>query len=131
MTLRPCLTCGTPSDGPRCDDHTVDTKVDARTRGYGTSWDKLSRRARRLQPWCTDCGSTERLELDHLPTAWQRQAAGKPLRLGIDTEVVCNVCNVRRGSSRPGATRGDAPGHRHQDPRPSPDFPLSARGRPL
>ena len=70
-----------------------------RARGYDTAWDKLSKRARRLQLCCVDCGSTEELQADHLPSAWQRQAAGKAIRLA-DIEVVCNLCNVCRGSSR-------------------------------
>src|SRR5262245_65120704 len=93
------------------------SRTRARTRGYGTQWDKLSRRARRLQPWCTDCGATERLQADHLPSAWERQAAGKPIRLA-DVEVVCNVCNVRCGSSRPAAPRGRAPEADGQAPAP-------------
>lgn len=118
MTLRPCLDCGTPSEGPHCPEHTTNTRTPSRARGYNHAWDKLSSRARRLQPWCTDCGATEHLQADHLPTAWERRAAGKPLRL-TDIEVVCNLCNVRRGSSRPGATRGHAPTADATDPSPS------------
>jgi 5-methylcytosine-specific restriction enzyme A len=59
----------------------------------------LSRRARRLQPFCTDCGSTEDLQTDHTPEAWKRKAAGKPLRLA-DVEVVCGPCNRARGAAR-------------------------------
>ena len=127
MTLRPCLDCGTPSAGPRCDDHTTNTRTRARQRGYNAEWDKLSRRARKLQPWCLDCGSTERLEADHLPSAWERQAAGKPLRLA-DVEIVCNRCNVKRGSSRPGATRGETPPRPARDPQPSQSLSLTPRG---
>lgn len=103
MTMRPCLTCGEPCDGPRCPDHTHSTRHrgSARKRGYGHQWDKLSARARKMQPWCLDCGSTENLQADHLPSAWERHAAGKTIRLA-DIEIVCNLCNVRRGSSRPG-----------------------------
>lgn len=118
MSLKPCLDCGEPTDRPRCPEHTVDTKASARRRGYTSQWDKTSRRARRAQGFCSDCGSTERLQADHLPSAWERQAAGKPLRLGIDVEVVCNVCNVKRGSARPGHTRGAAPTAPTTDPLP-------------
>jgi len=78
MTLRPCLDCGEPTALTRCPEH----------RGYDAEWDRLSRRARRLQPWCSDCGSTEDLQADHLPSAWERRAQRKPLRLK-DIEVVC------------------------------------------
>ena len=51
MTLRPCLTCGQPSAGPRCTEHTsaADTKAKTATRGYKNRWTELSKRARRQQ----------------------------------------------------------------------------------
>ncbi len=66
MTLRPCLTCGLPSAGPRCPEHTTDPKGTPEARGYNAAWRKLSKRARRLQPWC-ECGAVDDLQLDHLP----------------------------------------------------------------
>ena len=63
MTLRPCLDCGEPTALTRRPEH----------RGYDAEWDRLSRRARRLQPWCSDCGSTEDLQADHLPSAWDAE----------------------------------------------------------
>ncbi len=116
MTLRPCILCGEPVEGPRCAEHTVHTKASARARGYDAAWDRLSKRARRLQPWCTDCGATDDLQCDHLPSAWERAEAGKAVRL-VDVEVVCGPCNRRRGASRGNAvTRGDAPGGGLPDP---------------
>jgi 5-methylcytosine-specific restriction enzyme A len=109
VTLRPCLDCGTPSPGPRCSEHTIDTKPTAHKRGYDWQWTKLSRRARRLQPFCTDCGSTEDLQTDHTREAWQRKAAGKTIRFQ-DIDVVCADCNRARGAARGSAvTRGVAP----------------------
>ena len=112
MTLRPCLDCGTPADGPRCDEHTVDTKASATDRGYDWAWAKLSRRARKLQPWCLDCGATEDLQADHSPEAWQRKESGKAIRL-VDIDVVCGPCNRRRG-----AARGGGMPRPRQDPHP-------------
>ncbi|BBY61157.1 hypothetical protein MSAR_42930 [Mycolicibacterium sarraceniae] len=109
MTLRPCLDCGEPTSGPRCTEHTIDTKPTAHARGYDAAWTRLSKRARRLQPFCTDCGSTEDLQTDHTPQAWARKAAGKPIRLQ-DVRVLCGPCNRAAGAARgPSATRGDAP----------------------
>ncbi|GAA2184691.1 hypothetical protein GCM10009785_33620 [Brooklawnia cerclae] len=105
MTLKPCLTCGALTEGARCQLHT-DTSRPSRARGYDTRWDKLSRRARQLQPWCTDCGRTDDLQLDHLPGAWERVAAHLPLRLGADVEVVCGPCNRARGAARGDQPRG-------------------------
>lgn len=90
MTAKPCLDCGTPSARPRCPEH----------RGYDAEWDRLSRRARKLQPFCSDCGATEDLQTDHLPEAWARRAAHKPIRLK-DVDVVCGPCNRARGQTRP------------------------------
>lgn len=108
MTLKPCIGCGEPAEGRHCEDcrppATALRKTSPRERGYDAAWDRLSRAARRLQPFCVDCGSEARLTADHKPSAWERKEAGLPLRLE-DVEVVCNDCNVRRGSSRPGAER--------------------------
>lgn len=117
MTLRPCLDCGTPTNGPRCTEHTDDTKPTATARGYDWTWQKLSKRARKLQPFCLDCGSTADLQTDHSPEAWQRKAAGKPIRLQ-DIQVLCGPCNRAAGAARGHtATRGDAPSAPGQDPR--------------
>lgn len=121
MTLRPCLDCGEPATGPRCPEHTLDHKPTAHARGYDAAWTRLSKRARRLQPFCADCGSTEDLQTDHTPEAWARKAAGKPIRLQ-DVQVLCGPCNRAAGAARGhSATRGNAPTDRQPDPavRPS------------
>lgn len=116
MTLRPCLDCGEPSTGPRCPEHTVDPKPPATARGYDWQWTQLSRRARRLQPFCLDCGATQDLQTDHTPEAWARKAAGLPVRLQ-DIDVVCGPCNRARGAARGhSATRGGDPSRPTPDP---------------
>lgn len=112
---RPCLVCGEPGPGSWCPEHAPTrararrppTKLPFRQAGYDGAWDRLSARARRLQPFCLDCGSTRDLQADHLPSAWHRAERGLPLRLS-DVEVLCAGCNVRRGSSRPGSERYEA-----------------------
>jgi 5-methylcytosine-specific restriction enzyme A len=104
MTMKPCLACGELSDRNRCPNHRPKDNRDRRARGYDWQWDELSRRARRLQPFCSDCGATEDLQADHLPRAWKRKAEGKAIRLA-DVDVVCGRCNRRRGSARPGGQR--------------------------
>lgn len=106
MTLKPCIACGTPSDQTRCPDHQLKDTRDRQARGYDWHWDQLSRRARRLQGFCSDCGTTEDLECDHLPSAWERKAQGKPIRIS-DVDVVCAEHNRKRGSARPGSPRGE------------------------
>lgn len=103
MTLRPCINCGQPTTATRCDDcHKPNAPkiINARQAGYDAQWDKLSRRARQLQPFCEDCGTTDDLTTDHTPEAWQRKAAGKTIRLR-DVAVVCRSCNAKRGQARP------------------------------
>jgi len=46
----------------------------ARELGYDAQWDRLSKRARRMQPFCIDCGSTE----DYRQTTAQRRGRTKP-----------------------------------------------------
>ncbi len=111
MTLRPCLDCGVPSPATRCEQHTTcrTHELSASERGYDTTWHRLSKRARKLQPWCSDCGATDDLTTDHTVKAWARKAAGKAIRLR-DVEVVCRPCNSRRGARRVGLLpRGGAP----------------------
>jgi 5-methylcytosine-specific restriction protein A len=107
MTLRPCIECGEPTDGAHCRQHARPSspKASATQRGYDAAWTRLSARARRLQPFCSDCGATDDLQCDHAPEAWARKAAGKAIRLR-DVDVVCGRCNRARGAARPQQTSG-------------------------
>ncbi len=106
---RPCLGCGVvvmepdSKHGARCESCTEEWKA-ARPRrgerkskasswalGYDSKWRRLSKRARQLQPWCSDCHSTEDLTADHL--RW-------PALSLADIDVVCRSCNSKRGAIR-------------------------------
>lgn len=108
--LKPCIVprCGELSQQSRCPEHRKDTR-NKRERGYDWRWDQLSRQARRLQPFCTDCGATDDLQGDHTPEAWTRKAQSKPIRLR-DIVVRCGPCNRAAGSARPGSRRATQPG---------------------
>lgn len=95
MTLKPCAVCGVPSPGPRCEEHTLSFYQS----GYDAAWQRLSKRARRLQPFCLDCGTDQDLTTDHSREAWRRKAQGKSIRLQ-DVAVRCRACNTRKGSAR-------------------------------
>lgn len=101
MTARPCIRCGdlTPT-GTYCTDCKPPDKASAAARGYDWQWTKLSRRARRLSPFCSVCGTTTNLQADHSPEAWRRKDAGLPIRLQ-DIDVVCGAHNRERGRARP------------------------------
>lgn len=114
MPLSVCLGCGEPTEGTRCGpcayDHEQDTERPTREqRGYDKAWRRLSERARKLQPFCLDCGATTDLTTDHSPEAWRRRARGLSVRL-VDVDVVCQACNNRRGRARPSPGQPDPRG---------------------
>lgn len=107
---RVCGECGAPYEGTpggraTCtgctgpEDRARPGRGTTHRRGYGARWERLSKRARALQPFCLDCGTTENLTADHTPTAWERFDSGKSIRLQ-DIDVVCLPCNVARGPAR-------------------------------
>lgn len=112
--LIPCTICGElaertrPDRGVYCKDHSHKlTTNPARVRDpeHGSyAWKKLSEKARSLQRYCLDCGSSDNLSADHLPQAWLKIELGLPLTLD-DVEVVCIDCNSARGSSKIGTQR--------------------------
>ena len=53
--------------GPRCPAHeAMHQRVrNQRRTQYAGAWYAISRRARKAQPWCTICGTTTDLTLDH------------------------------------------------------------------
>lgn len=125
MLMKPCIECGELSEGARCPEHTqVKFVAPTTARGYGSAWQKLSVRARRLQPFCSDCGATDDLTADHSPEAWERHAAGLPIRL-VDVDVVCRSCNSKRGRARPW---GEGVAQQNIDRRARQSFPLTPRG---
>lgn len=71
------------------------------TRGYGPEWAALSRRARRLQPWCAACGATDDLTVDHLVPLAQTGTAVRPTL--ADVQVLCRSCNSSKGAGSRGA----------------------------
>lgn len=101
MTLRPCLACGEPTGESRCTDCTLpSTKPrDRVTRQNRGRWKRLSKRLRQLQPWCSACGATADLTVDHRVPL---EDGGDPYDLD-NLDVLCRPCNSRKGS------QGDAP----------------------
>lgn len=111
--LVPCLRCGEPSEERLCAEHRAERERERterrpsfRDRGYDGAWDRLSRRARARQPFCSwpGCWSTENLTADHSARAWWRREHGLPIRLQ-DVEVLCREHNAALGESRRGSKR--------------------------
>ena len=94
-----CLECRPPRERTVALILSEQRRGTARERGYDAAWERLSRRARRLQPFCSDCGREDGLTTDHSPRAWERRAAGLRVRLE-DVDVVCRWCNSERGPAR-------------------------------
>ena len=62
-----------------------------------------------MQPFCSDCGGTDDLQLDHTEHTWARVEAGKVVRLKDTGGVVCGPCNRARGAARGRETQGESP----------------------
>lgn len=99
-TLRPCLDCGETCSGTRCVPcgRTRQLRLDqqrggATARGYSAGWERLRRKAVKLQGFCADCGGTVDLTGDHL--IW-------PACTLDDVAVLCRSCNSRKGAVRHG-----------------------------
>lgn len=106
--MKPCLVCGEPSDGPRCPEHprgprSGKSKTPNIVARNGTAWKNLSRRLRRLQPWCSvpGCGNTE-LTVDHIVPLVN---GGAPFDLA-NLQVLCRSHNSAKGRGE-GVTRSD------------------------
>lgn len=109
--MKLCAVCGEPSTTSRCPDHQPARapKPSRETRGYDDAWRALSKRARTLQPWCSNCGTTKDLTCDHLQ--W-------PARTLRDVDVLCRPCNSAKGKPTPdNDPRGKTPTTPHPHPR--------------
>src|SRR5690625_6248040 len=74
-------------------------------RGYNERWNRLSRKARELQPFCSDCGTMDDLTADHTELAWKRFDAGRPISLKDITEFGRRGIRVG-GEARAGVGEG-------------------------
>lgn len=105
--LSTCATCGELTDNTYCQQHQPAQKSNPSTAaGYDYRWQKLSERARKMQPFCSipGCTSTD-LTVDHTPEAWRRKEQGKTIRLR-DVVVLCRSHNAKAGAARGDKTRG-------------------------
>ena len=103
--LKVCADCGDLTDAARCIAcKPREAKKSATARGYGSAWQRLSTRARRLQPWCSDCGAVNDLTVDHSKDAWEAHEEGREITIDL-VDVVCRACNSRRGQARDLGTR--------------------------
>lgn len=93
MTLRPCLSCGVPSDASRCPPCSSEQLAtrDKRSAHFNTArWKRLSKRLRRMSPFCERCGAVEHLQVDHIVRLvdrpdWCYEVA--------NLRILCRSCN--------------------------------------
>lgn len=117
MTMKLCVICGEPCESSRCNEHPAPAKpkTSATQRGYTSSWDRLSKRARQIQPWCSACGTKDDLTGDHL--RW-------PAKSLKDVDVLCRSCNSAKGApGRTEPTTGQGAKVPSKDPRVMANFP--------
>ena len=91
MIARLCSAAGCPRLVEKgrggCPEHTTPSKP-AHPRYSDPAWRRLSKAAREAQPWCSFCGKTEDLTLDHVE-------AGKDTGGYL---VLCRSCNSSKGN---------------------------------
>lgn len=69
MTMTSCLVCGELSERARCEQHRITktkTNTDHVAFANNARWKKLSKKLRKLSPFCELCGTPEDLTVDHL-----------------------------------------------------------------
>lgn len=92
MSLKPCLSCGTLSPATRCEECGP-----RKHSAHNTwRWTRLSRRLRKLQPFCESCGTTEDLTVDHIVPL---EHGGAPYDLD-NLRVICRSENSTKGTKR-------------------------------
>jgi len=91
----PCLYCGVLSRGSACKQclNAIQSRDPKRkNRKYDYEWNKLSKLARQIQPWCSRCGSKKDLTADHILSI----ANGGQNTLE-NIMVLCRKCNSSKG----------------------------------
>jgi len=89
----PCLYCGIITRGSACPQciQTIQSRDPARAqrnKRYDYQWQKLSRYARQVQPWCSRCGTNKDLTADHILSLAD---GGQNVLSNI--MVLCRKCN--------------------------------------
>lgn len=109
MPLRPCLTCEAPSSESYCVAcRALAIRKPSNPAYNDPKWKRLSKRARRLSPFCALCGSPDDLTLDHSLEAWAFHKRGRAVPLSL-VRVLCRSCNSRQGKAQSVKTWGGHP----------------------
>ena len=100
MIARPCISCGEPiATGTYCTECTpVDHRVRHAIRSNPSRWKKLSAKARKLQPWCSTCGTSGDLTADHIIPIVERPDLAYVIE---NIDILCRPCNGRKAGAPP------------------------------
>lgn len=95
----PCIYCGVISRSSTCRQCTAAIQAKNpfrrktnKQRGYDHEWNKLSKLARTIQPWCSKCGGTRDLTADHILSL-----ANGGQNILENVQVLCRRCNSSKG----------------------------------
>src|SRR5699024_11049973 len=96
MLMQPCVECGDLSVKNRCEAHQLPSTPKDRGRHVAyanrSRWKSLSRRLRRMSPFCEMCGAKDDLTVDHIVRVTDRPE----WTYEIDNlRVLCRRCNSR------------------------------------
>jgi 5-methylcytosine-specific restriction enzyme A len=96
--VKPCLDCGEPTVGSRCDGCRIarpSRPSNAHPLLRTARWARLSRSLRKRSPFCEVCGRTDQLSVDHIVPASERP----DLIFEIENlRVLCRHHNQSRGN---------------------------------
>lgn len=89
MPPKPCLDCGRLSAASRCPEHAAQREQErnASRPWYGTEWRRLRAEQLRRQPFCSVCGGTADLTVDHVI----------PRSLAGGLQTLCRPHNAAKG----------------------------------
>lgn len=99
MSLKPCVVCGDISDRSRCPEHRArDTRTNRTHVAWKNNahWKNLSKRLRRLSPFCETCGAIEDLTTDHILPV---DAHPELVYSEENCRILCRPCNGKRGNA--------------------------------
>ncbi len=101
MSLKPCKDCGEPVEHTRCPDcaREVQRPESSKNREHVafanlSRWKNLSKRVRRIQPWCDVCGTDQRLQANHVISTKERPDLTYAME---NLSVLCAKHNGGRG----------------------------------
>lgn len=94
MLMQPCVTCGDLSMKNRCEAHQLPSAPKNRSKHVAhanrSRWKNLSRRLRKMSPFCEMCGAKDDLTVDHIVRVTDRPE----WTYEVDNcRVLCRRCN--------------------------------------